>query len=405
MQCGLLGRKLGHSYSPMIHGLLADYSYDLFEKEPEELEDFLRKGDWDGLNVTIPYKKTVLPYCDELSPLARELGCVNALLRRSDGSIYGDNTDAMGFLCMARQLGVNYEGKKALVLGSGGASATAQVMLKRLGCSVTVISRTGEDNYENISRHADAQVLVNTTPVGMYPENGISPVDLSDLPRLEAVLDVIYNPARTQLLLDAEKRGIPCAGGLGMLAAQAVGAYALWTGKEADEALVEQVRKAVRSRTENIVLIGMPGCGKTTLGRLLAARMNRAFADADEELTKVIGDIPAFLHTYGEAAFRKEETAILARLGKQSGLVIATGGGCVTRRENRDLLRQNGKIVWIRRALEDLPTEGRPLSRQKGTAALYEARKPLYEAFADETVNNDTTVEEAAENLLQGVTV
>ena len=399
MKCGLLGRKLGHSYSPLIHSMLGDYPYPLYEKEPEELEDFFRTADWDGLNVTIPYKKDVLPFCDALSPLAKELGSVNTMVRRADGTVYGDNTDAHGFLDMVKSLPVDCAGKKALVLGSGGASVTVQAVLRQLGCEVVVISRRGEDNYENLSRHADAQVLVNTTPVGMYPNNGLAPVALSAFPKLEAVLDLIYNPIRTRLILDAQSRDIPCRSGLTMLVAQAVRAWELWTGQKSEPAVTEKVERAVAARMENVILIGMPGCGKSTLGRLLAEKLGRPFADADAVLTEKIGDIPTFLRTQGEEAFRRQETAVLAELGRQSGLVIATGGGCVTRPENYDLLHQNGKILWIRRALESLPTDGRPLSQQSGTAALYEVRKPLYEAFCDAVVDNDGTIDEALQRL------
>ena len=394
MNCGLLGRKLGHSYSPAIHGLLADYQYKLYEKEPEELEGFLKHGDWVGLNVTIPYKKDVIPYCDELSPLARELGSVNTLLRR-DGWIYGANTDAWGFEAMAKRLGVDYAGKKALVLGSGGASVTVQAVLKRLGCAVVVVSRSGADNYENIENHDDAAVLVNTTPVGMYPHNGQAAVDIGRLPHLEAVLDVVYNPARTRLILDAEARGIPCESGLYMLVGQAARACELWSGREISTEKLEAVWRQIGDGMKNLILIGMPGCGKSTVGKALAQRENRRFVDADEEIIKKIGDIPQFFAQFGEEAFRKVETEVLADLGKESGLVIATGGGCVTRQENYDLLHQNGTILWIKRDLEKLPISGRPVSQRDGVEAIYAKRKPLYERFADVTVENNGTIEEA----------
>lgn len=400
MKCGLLGRTLGHSYSPAIHGLLADYEYRLYEKEPEELGDFLRHGDWDGLNVTIPYKKAVLPYCDLLDPLARELGSVNTLVRLGDGRLLGANTDTWGFDQMLGRAGVQCEGKKALVLGSGGASATVQSILRLAGAEVVVISRTGADNYENLDRHRDARLLVNTTPVGMYPHNGESPVSLSRLPELEAVLDVVYNPARTALILEAETRGIPCESGLWMLVNQAVRASELWTQKEIPPEKIEQVWRTVGRSMENIVLIGMPGCGKTTVGRLLAKRLGREFADADELLTARIGDIPAFFRGHGEEAFRREEAKLLAELGARSGLVLATGGGCVTREENYRALHQNGTIVWLRRDLAQLPTEGRPVSQRDGVQAIYEKRKPLYQSFADLTIEN-TTPEEAVSQLLQ----
>ena len=401
MNCGLLGRKLGHSYSPAIHALLADYSYKLYEKEPEELEAFLRDGDFQGLNVTIPYKKEVVKYCAELSPLAAELGSVNTLVRRADGSLYGDNTDAWGFEAMAKRLGVDYRGKKALVLGSGGASVTVQAVLKHLGCTVVVISRSGPDNYENLDKYADAAVLVNTTPVGMYPNVGVSPVDLDKLPNLKAVLDVVYNPARTQLILDAEARSIPCESGLYMLVGQAVRASEHWTGSTIPTEKLEQVWHTVGASMRNLVLIGMPGSGKSTIGKRLAEALGRTLVDADSEIVQRVGDIPAYFASHGEDAFRQVESEVLADLGKQSGLVIATGGGCVTREENYNALHQNGQIVWLRRDLDKLPITGRPVSQRDGVEAIFERRKPLYERFADVVVDNNGEVGETVEQILK----
>ncbi len=402
MKCGLLGRKLGHSYSPAIHGLFADYEYRLYEKEPEEVEDFVRNGPWDGLNVTIPYKKTAAELCDDLSPLAKSLGSVNTLLRRPDGTIWGDNTDFWGFRTMALGLPVDYRGKQALVLGSGGASVTAQAVLKDLGCLVAVISRQGEHTYADLPKFRDAAIVVNTTPVGMYPDNGKSPVCLDDLPGLEAVLDVVYNPCRTRLILDAQNRQIPCASGLSMLVGQAARAKEIWTGEPVSPETLLAVENKIRRQMENIVLIGMPGSGKTTLGKALAKELGRTFVDTDQVLTEKLGDIPAFFQTHGEEAFRREETAVLEGLGKESSLVLATGGGCVTRSENRDLLRQNGRVIWVRRDLDKLPTKGRPLSQSRGVSALYEERKPLYENFCHEAVDNNGSLEESFQTLLKG---
>lgn len=400
LQCGLLGRTLGHSYSPAIHAMLGDYRYDLIELEPEALEDFVKHGPWDGLNVTIPYKKAVVPFCDELSPLAAALGSVNTLVKR-DGKIYGDNTDAYGFEAMVRRLGVDCAGKKALVLGSGGASVTAQAVLRNLGAAVTVISRSGPDNYENLDRHGDAAILVNATPVGMYPRAGTSPVDLDLFPRLEAVLDIVYNPARTRLILDAQARSIPAESGLWMLAAQAVRASEQFTGQPIPPETLERVWRTVGRDMENIVLIGMPGAGKTTVGQLLAQKLGREFVDCDEVLVERAGmPIPDYFAKYGEAGFRQLETALLAELGQKSRLVLATGGGCVTRPENRDLLRQNGTVVWVQRPLADLPIAGRPVSQAKGVEAIFREREPLYRQFSDFAVDN-TTPEAAAEAILQ----
>lgn len=403
MRCGLLGRTLKHSYSPLIHGKLGDYSYELFEKEPEELDDFLKNGDFHGLNVTIPYKKDVVKYCAELSPLAQELGSVNTLLRRPDGSLYGDNTDAWGFEQMAKALPVDYRGKKALVLGSGGASVTVQAVLKHLGCQVVVISRHGEDNYENIHRHADAQVLVNATPVGTYPQVGVRPVDLDRLPNLEAVLDLVYNPAKTALILDAEARKIPFSNGLPMLVGQAARSSMIWTGENLSTSLVHHVYNFVKGSMENLILIGMPGCGKSTIGQKLAQRLGRSFVDTDVDIVDKVGNIPAYFVEFGESQFRLVETEVLARVCKESGRVIATGGGCVTREENYNLLHQNGTIIWIQRPLEELSSEGRPLSQRDGVEALYQQRKGLYERFADVIVENRGDVEDVVERILKAV--
>ena len=296
MRCGLLGRKLGHSYSPAIHKQLGSYSYELYEREPEDVEGFVKLGPWDGCNVTIPYKKEVVPFCTELSPLAQELGSVNTLVRRPDGTIYGDNTDAAGFEAMAKRLRLDYTGKKALVFGSGGASVTVQAVLRHLGCSVIVVSRKGDVTYDDLADHRDVQVLVNTTPVGMYPNNGESVVDLSAFPKAEAVLDVVYNPARTKLILDAQQRGIPCESGLYMLVAQAARASELWTGKKIPTEKLDAVHRAIGASMENIILIGMPGCGKSTVGFKLARALGRWLVDADQELVKRAGmEIPQYM--------------------------------------------------------------------------------------------------------------
>lgn len=404
MQCGLLGRKLGHSYSPQIHNLLGDYSYVLFEKEPEELENFLKNGDFSGLNVTIPYKKEVIPYLSELSPTAKKMGCVNTVLRRSDGTLYGHNTDYFGFTSLVRHAGLSVAGKKVLVLGSGGASNTAVAALKDLGASPVVISRSGENNYQNLHRHTDAAAIVNTTPVGMYPNTGVSPIDLGLFPHLEGVLDVIYNPARTQLLLDAEKLGIPRENGLWMLVAQAKEAAEVFTGGKISDEVIEKIYRQLSHQMKNIVLIGMPGCGKSTIGTLLAEKLGRALADADEKIIALAGkSIPEIFAQDGEPTFRDWETKALTELGKQSGLVIATGGGCVTQKRNYPLLHQNGYLVWLERDWSKLPTDGRPLSQANDLGKMYAVRKPLYEAFADIRVENTDTPEETVQKILDAL--
>ena len=403
MQCGLLGEKLGHSYSPQIHKELADYDYRLYEKAPDQVEDFVRHGDWHGLNVTIPYKKTVIPFCDELSETAAAIGSVNTLLRRADGTIYGDNTDAYGFETLLNGTHPDsIAGQKALVLGTGGASVTICAVLRRHGAEVVTISRSGENNYDNLDRHADAKLLVNTTPVGMYPKNGVRPVDLAAFPKLKCVLDVVYNPARTALLLQAEKLGIPHAGGLTMLVAQARRSSEIFLGNTLPDGEIPRITKLLSDSMQNIILIGMPGCGKSTVGAILSQRLKRPLLEADAELVKAASvAIPAIFETEGESGFRKRETAILAQLGKQSGTVISTGGGCVTRPENYPLLHQNGTIVWLRRDLDKLAREGRPLSLNADLHAMYAARQPLYQRFADLTADNTGTPEETANAILE----
>ena len=395
MKCGLLGRKLGHSFSPQIHSHLGSYSYELFQKEPEELDSFLKNGGWDGINVTIPYKKDVIPHLDDLSPIAKKLGAVNTIIRR-DGRLIGHNTDYFGFLTMVRSSGLDVAGKKVLILGTGGASKPVVAVMDELGSKVVQISRSGENNYENIGRHTDAAVIINATPVGMYPNTGVSPVDLSLFPHLEGVLDIVYNPARTQLLLDAEARGLVALNGLLMLVAQAKEASEWFQQKELPNDLIDTIHTILRRQTENIVLVGMPGCGKTTIGRALAEKTGRIFADADEKIVELAGkSIPDIFAEDGEEVFRAWETQALAELGKQSGLILSTGGGCVTRARNYPLLHQNGTICWLIRDLNKLSTDGRPLSQTGKLADMYKKRRPLYEAFADTVIDNDATLEES----------
>ena len=401
MQCGLLGRKLGHSYSPQIHSYLGSYSYTLFEKEPEQLEDFLKTGDFTAINVTIPYKKDVIPYLDEISAVAQKMGAVNTIVRREDGTLFGHNTDYFGFASMVQRSGLCLAGKKVLVLGSGGASNTVVAVLQELDANVVIISRSGENNYGNLHLHRDAAAIVNTTPVGMYPNAGISPVDLTMFPKLEGVLDVVYNPARPQLLLDAETLGLPCQNGLWMLVAQAKEASEYFTGRKIDDSMIEHIYRKLSGQMQNIVLIGMPGCGKSTIAAVLGEMLGRKAVDADEEITRLAGkSIPAIFAEDGEEVFRSWETKSLGLLGSQSGLILATGGGCVTRGRNYPLLHQNGILFWLKRSLEHLPTDGRPLSQATKLTDLYAARKHQYEAFADYIIDNNGTPEETAAAIL-----
>ena len=402
MKCGLLGGKLGHSYSPQIHSQLGDYSYELFEKKPEELEDFLKYGDFRGLNVTIPYKKDVIPYLDELSPRAKRIGAVNTIVRREDGSLIGHNTDYFGFEMMVRASGLSIAGKKVLVLGSGGASMPVVAALTEQGANVIVISRSGENNYNNLHLHRDASVIVNTPPVGMYPNVGNSPLDLEQFPNLEGVLDIIFNPARTQLLLDAEEKGLVAMNGLLMLVAQAKESAEWFTGKAIPDDVISAIHASLRRQMENIVLIGMPGSGKSTVGMILAEKLGKKFVDADTYLTQKAGrSIPDIFASGGEAGFRALETETLAELGKQSGLVIATGGGCVTQERNYPLIHQNGTIFCLDRDLNKLPTDGRPLSQANKLQDMYRVRKPLYEAFADFRIDNNGNAESTATRIME----
>ena len=397
---GLLGRKLGHSFSPQIHRLLADYEYRLYEKEPEEVAAFLETTDLDGMNVTIPYKETVMPCCTVLSDTAKKIGSVNTLLRRGDGW-EGHNTDYDGFAYLLRQGGFDPKGKKALVLGSGGSSKTARAVLSDLGCrQVVVISRTGADNYQNLERHADARLIINTTPVGMYPRCGEAAVSLGDFPACEGVADIIYNPSKTELLLDAGARGIPCINGLPMLVAQAKKAAELFLHREIDDGVVPEIVRKIESQTKNIALIGMPGCGKTAVGRTLARLTGRPFVELDALIPEKAGkSIQQIFAEDGEEAFRRIETEILAQESKKSGVILSTGGGVVTRARNLPLLRQNSVILFLNRPIDELPTDGRPLSQSRGVEALAKERLPLYKAWCDRELACGDGVEKTAEQI------
>ena len=404
-RCGLIGEKLGHSFSPAIHGKLADYEYKLYELSPEQVGPFLEKKEYDGLNVTIPYKKTVIPYCDELTEAARSIGSVNTIVKRPDGTLLGHNTDYDGFMWLLKNAGAQVKGKKAVVLGTGGASVTVQAALRTLGASpVVVVSRSGEDNYENISRHSDAKILVNATPVGMYPKTGVSPVNLDTFTALEGVFDVVYNPAKTQLLLEAEKRGIPCANGLGMLVAQAKAACERFTGKPIDDEKVYTIKAEMERNTRNLMLIGMPGSGKSTVGAALAESLGRKLVDVDERIVELAGcSIPEIFEKEGEEGFRRIEHQALCQVSKESGLVIATGGGVVTRPENMDPMRQNSLIVWLLRDTALLPRDGRPLSQTNSLTEMFKVREPLYRAAADCVADNNGSLEDTVKQILEAM--
>ena len=402
MEYGLLGEKLGHSFSPQIHRALTGCDYRLLPTPPGEVEDLLGRRAFKGLNVTIPYKRTVLPLCDEVDPRAAAIGAVNTVVNRA-GRLIGYNTAIDGLKYLAQRAGVDLAGKKAVILGSGGTSRTARAAAEELGAAeIVVISRKGEDNYENLSRHADAQVLINTTPVGMYPSCGLSPVSLDALPRLTGVLDVVYNPLRTALLQEAEGRGLPCSCGLPMLVAQARRSAELFTGAEIPDCRLEEVLAGLTAQVRNIVLIGMPGCGKSAVGRALARRLGKEFLDLDQLIAERAGKpIPEIFAREGEEAFRALESEIVREAGARTGCVLSTGGGVVTRRENYAPLHQNGVIVHLTRDLSLLPTNGRPVSQSRDLGELWAEREPLYAAFADLTADNAGTVEETAERIEQ----
>ena len=402
LRCGLLGEKLGHSYSPEIHKMLAGYEYRLYERRAEELEGFIRSGEWDGLNVTIPYKKAVLPFCDELGERARLSGSVNTLVHRADGSIYGDNTDMYGFESLLRVNGIDPAGMKTLVLGNGGACASVRAVLESLGAKTVVISRRGEDNYNNLERHRDAELIVNTTPLGMYPNNGAQAVDLTAFPDCRAVLDIVYNPARTALLLQAEELGIKHAGGLHMLVAQAKKSSELFTGAHIADAEIDRIERELMHRMMNIVLVGMPGCGKTTVAGIIGKMTGRPVQDVDTMIVQRAGiTIPEIFARHGEEGLRTIETQLITETGAQSGTVIATGGGSVTRPENYAPLHQNAVIVWLQRDIDKLPRDGRPLSARADLNEMFRRRAPMYAAFADMTADNNGTPEAAAEMILE----
>ena len=386
---GLLGEVLGHSFSPEIHTLLGDVPYDLFEVARGDLASFLETTDLQGMNVTIPYKKEVMRFLAEVSAEAESVGAVNTIVRDESGKKWrGYNTDVDGFRYMLDASGFSFEGKKGLILGDGGASAAVQYVLKERGAAYTVLTRRGEHRLEEAGKYADATFVVNATPVGMFPENGASPIDLSLLPNCACVLDLIYNPLRTRLLLDAKEGGMIAVNGLGMLVAQAKKSAELFLGRSLPDERIAQIEEVLRRRVENVVLIGMPGCGKTTVGKKLAASLHREFYDSDRAFREMYDMTPAeCIEKEGEAFFREKETEVLRVLGMKSGAVIATGGGVVTREVNRDLLRQNGCIVWLRKDIKLLSTKNRPLSKGN-LKELYEVRRPLYRSFADLTVDS-----------------
>lgn len=406
MRYALIGEKLGHSYSPQIHALLGNEEYELKEIAPENLAAFLREKQFCGLNVTIPYKRDVMPFCDELSDTARETGCVNTLVVRKDGTLYGHNTDIGGFMQMLRSAGIDPCGKKAIILGSGGTSQTASAALKRLNAAeIYIVSRSGALNYSNLAAlHGDTQIIVNASPAGMYPNNGECLVNLADFPALEGVADVVYNPEKTALILQAEARGLSCVSGLEMLAAQAREAEEAFMGRKIPPEIDRVIVGEIKFSALNLILVGMPGCGKSSLGRLTAQWLGRRFIDLDQEIALRAGkSIPEIFQTDGEARFREMETQAMQAFGKLSGAVIATGGGGVLREENVRAMRQNGRVCFVRRALETLPRDGRPLSSSESAVErLWRERREKYLAVSDFTIENNDTLQTAVQRIAEG---
>ena len=402
---GLLGEHLPHSFSPQIHKALGNDNYTLFEVVPENLEKFMLEKTFKGINVTIPYKKAVIPYLDEISPEAEKIGAVNTIIVR-DGKLCGYNTDYFGFKYMVEKSGISIENKKVLVLGSGGASLTVQTVLHDMGaCEIVVISRNGDDNYVNMYiKHTDAEIIVNTTPVGMYPDNLNTLVDLDRFENLSGVLDVVYNPLKTRLILDAEQRSIPSSAGLSMLVAQAKKAHEIFFDKTIENGVCGQIEHSLTLQMCNVVLIGMAGCGKSTIGKALAEKLNKQLVDTDEMIVNTENkSIPEIFAEKGEDYFRWCENLAVNIAGKEKSQIIATGGGVITRPENYNSLKQNGIIVFINRDAELLATNGRPLSQKYGAKELYEKRLPLYRQFADAEVDGNGTIDEVANRIVKEI--
>ncbi len=403
---GLIGKKLAHSLSPQIHSVYGDYEYKLFPLEPGELDGFFRERAFDGLNVTIPYKQTVIPYLSSLSPVAQRLNSVNTVTVDNNGSLHGDNTDFFGFVYTLERAGIDVSGKKVLVLGSGGSSHTVCAVCEDKGADrITVVSRSGSANYNNLHAYSDSEVIINTTPVGMYPSNGKSPIDLSAFPHCEAVCDLIYNPMKTALLLQAEKLGLLHTNGMSMLAAQAKYSSELFTGASLEHSLIEIAIDRANGIIRSIVLIGMPGCGKSSVGVALANRLGKVFLDTDDIVKINTDKTPAqLIRSEGENIFRDAESEAAIQAGKATGAVIATGGGIVLKESNMDALRQNALVVFIDRDLHRLATSDRPLSTGKNTLKkLWEQRLPLYKKYADIVIDGNASITEVAEKTLSAL--
>ncbi|MCQ3034946.1 MAG: shikimate dehydrogenase [Bacilli bacterium] len=407
---GLIGRTLKHSFSKYIHeGFFGD-SYNLFELEPNELSDFISKREFQGVNVTIPYKQDVIPMLDYVDENAKEINAVNTIVNRN-GLLSGYNTDYLGLLDLIKVNDIEIENKNVLLLGNGGTSNTARYILKLLKAkSITVVSRSnasGTISFEDANKRSDIEVIVNTTPVGMYPNNEGRIICLDNFPKIEAVVDVIYNPIRTMLCIDAKNKGIKYAGGLYMLVSQAIYARELFHDIEVDKKVIKDVFKTIKSERENIVLIGMPTSGKTTIAKLLKEKLNREVIDSDDEITKRSGLTPnEFITSKGIIEFRKFESEVIKDIAKQQGVIISTGGGVILNKNNMDYLSQNGVVVFIDRPLELLGvSDDRPLSSNRfDLEKRYKERYKIYKKYADIVINNNVTIEEVVNEIVKEFT-
>jgi shikimate dehydrogenase len=409
MKYGLIGEKLGHSYSKEIHSYLADYEYELCEVAREDISSFMQRGDFKAINVTIPYKQTVIPYLHYIDEGAGAIGAVNTVVNK-DGLLYGYNTDFFGLKSLIERIGVSLNGKKVIILGTGGTSKTASAVAHALGArEILRISRSAKENsvsYEELyEKHLDAEYIINTTPSGMYPDIFNTPIDISKFPKLSGVADAVYNPLRTPLVLSAKERNIPAEGGLYMLVAQAVKASEYFIDTKYSSEVISEIYNKISGRKENIVLIGMPASGKSTVGKLVSDITSREFVDTDELIVKRAGmEITEIFSRFGEQHFRELETQIIKEISAKSSLIIATGGGAILRKENNDALKENGRLYFIDRPLEKLiPTASRPLSSdRKAIEKRFNERYGIYRSVCDVHINADTSPEEVAERILKG---